>query len=121
MEIDSKDKAVLSATVAEGKKAKDVIILDIHGLTTIADYFLICSGESTRQVKAIADAIEEALSKKRSFPSHIEGLKEAKWVLMDYGNLIVHIFDRETRHYYELERLWGDASLVEIQDTRKRG
>lgn len=114
MALKSKDKAFLSATAAKEKKASDILILDLKGLTPIADYFLICSGLSTRQVKAVAEAVEEKLSKETIYPSHIEGLPDAHWVLMDYGDLVVHIFDEETRRYYELEKLWGDAQKIEI-------
>jgi len=112
--LESKDKAILSAIAAREKKASDILILEIKGLTTIADYFLICSGQSSRQVKAVAEAVEERLSRETIYPSHIEGLHDGRWVLMDYGDLVVHIFDEETRHYYELEKLWGDAPEIEI-------
>lgn len=114
MALESKVKAILSALAAKEKKASDILILEIKGLTTIADYFLICSGTSSRQVRAVAEAVEEKLSKETIYPSHIEGLPNARWVLMDYGDLIVHIFDEETRQYYELEKLWGDAPAIEI-------
>lgn len=114
MALESKDKAILSAIAAKEKKASDILVLEIKGLTTIADYFIICSGLTSRQVKAVAEAVGEKLSKKAIYPSHIEGLPDARWVLMDYGDLVVHIFDEETRKYYELEKLWGDAPEVEI-------
>lgn len=69
---------------------------------------------SSRQVKAVAEAVEERLSKEKIYPSHIEGIPEARWVLMDYGDLVVHIFDEETRRYYELEKLWGDAPRLNL-------
>ena len=114
MALESKDKAILSAIAAKEKKASDILVLEIKGLTTIADYFIICSGLTSRQVKAVAEAVEEKLSKKATYPSHIEGLPDARWILMDYGDIVVHIFDEETRKYYELEKLWGDAPEVEI-------
>lgn len=114
MALESKDKAVLSAVAAREKKASDILVLELKGLSTIADYFLICSGITTRQVKAVAEAVEEKLSKETVYPSHIEGLPDAHWVLMDYGDLVVHVFDENTRHYYELEKLWGDAQKIEI-------
>ncbi|MEK6690559.1 MAG: ribosome silencing factor [Nitrospirota bacterium] len=114
MALESKDKAVLSAVAAREKKASDILVLELKGLSTIADYFLICSGITTRQVKAVAEAVEEKLSKETVYPSHIEGLPDAHWVLMDYGDLVVHVFDEDTRHYYELEKLWGDAQKIEI-------
>jgi len=109
-----KDKVFLSAFAAKEKKASDILILELKGLTPIADYFLICSGASTRQVKAVVEAVEEKLSRETVYPSHVEGLPDAHWVLMDYGDLVVHIFDEETRQYYELEKLWGDAKKIEV-------
>lgn len=114
MALESKDKAVLSAVAAREKKASDILVLELKGLSSIADYFLICSGITTRQVKAVAEAVEEKLSKETVYPSHIEGLPDAHWILIDYGDLIVHVFDEDTRHYYELEKLWGDAQKIEI-------
>ncbi len=114
MALESKDKALLSAFAAKEKKASDILILELKGLTPIADYFLICSGVSTRQVKAVVEAVEEKLSRETVYPYHVEGLPDAHWVLMDYGDLVVHIFDEETRQYYELEKLWGDAQKVEV-------
>lgn len=114
MALESKAKAVLSAVAAKEKKASDILILELKGLSPIADYFLICSGVTARQVKAVAEAVEEKLSKETIHPSHIEGLPDAHWVLMDYGDLVVHIFDEYTRQYYELEKLWGDAPKIEI-------
>lgn len=115
MAVESKDKAFLSAFAAKEKKASGILLLELKGLTPLADYFLICSGVTTRQVKAVAEAVEEKLSKETVYPSHIEGLPDAHWILMDYGDLVVHIFDEETRRYYELEKLWGDAQRVEIK------
>jgi ribosome-associated protein len=112
--LESKDKAVLSAVAAREKKASDILVLELKGLTPITDYFLICSGVTTRQVKAVAEAVKEKLSKETIYPSHIEGLPDSHWILMDYGDLVVHVFDEDTRHYYELEKLWGDAQKIEI-------
>jgi ribosome-associated protein len=97
------------------KKAKNVLILDLKGLTTIADYFVVCSGESTTQVKAITELIEEKFDEAGIKPLGIEGLNYRHWVLMDYGDVIVHIFEEETRAYYELEKLWIDAKRVQIE------
>ncbi len=98
------------------KKALDLEILDLSGLTIFADYFVICSGTSTRQVKAIAEEIEESLSRRRVEPDHIEGAAEGKWILLDYGDTVVHVFLEETRAYYNLERLWGDAPRLKPSD-----
>ena len=97
------------------KKAKDTLILDLRGLAVFADFFVICSGESTTQVRAIAEHIEAEFMKNSIKPLSIEGLSYAHWVLMDYGDVIVHVFQDETRAYYELEKLWLDAPRVAIE------
>lgn len=111
--------------MAIAKKAKDTVILDLKDLVIYTDYFVISSGESTTQVKAIAEHIEEEFLKKAIKPLSIEGLPHAHWVLMDYGDVIIHIFEEETRAYYELEKLWLDAPRIPFEEnmvlTRKRG
>lgn len=102
------------------KKAKDTAILELKGLTIIADYFVICSGESTTQVKAIAEYVESEFLKKSVRPLSIEGLRYAHWVLIDYGDVIVHVFEDETRAYYELEKLWLDAPRISLPDEQER-
>jgi len=106
------EAAQLCAEAADTKKAFDILILDIRRLTYIADYFVICSGSNTTQVSAISDWIGQTLAKTGVHPSHIEGQTESNWVLMDYGDFVVHIFDEQTRAYYALEKLWGDAARV---------
>jgi len=95
------------------------LILDLRGLTVIADYFVICSGESTTQARAIAEHIKEILKKERVLATRFEGMDYARWILMDYGDVIIHVFEEETRHYYELERLWLDAPRVAFADNNK--
>lgn len=112
--LESKEKAVKAALIANDKKAHDTLILELKGLTIIADYFVICSGESTTQVRAIAEHIESEFKKHAIRPVSIEGLGYAHWVLMDYSDVIVHIFTQETREYYELEKLWLDAPRIAI-------
>lgn len=87
-------------------------MLELTGLTAIADYFVICSADNTTQVKAIAGQIEESLKKLAFRPMRIEGLDHAHWVLMDYGDVIVHVFEQETRAFYELEKFWLDAPRI---------
>ncbi len=111
--LESKDKALVAARAAHDKKAKDIIILDVQGKTTIADYFVICSGESTPQVKAIEEHIESKLAEEDVRFLRVEGLRYCNWVLMDYGDVIVHIFDEDMRAFYELEKLWIDAKRIE--------
>lgn len=94
---------------AESKQAKDVVVLDVHGVTSYADHFLICSGANTRQIQAIADEIQQELKKQGEYPSSVEGYTNAEWVLVDYGDFLVHIFSPKAREYYDLERLWRDA------------
>ncbi|NWF99070.1 MAG: ribosome silencing factor [Nitrospirae bacterium] len=105
----------MAAKAASGKKAKDIQILDLQSLTTITDYFLICSGDSITQVKAIQEQIEEKLKESGIRPQGIEGLRYAHWVLMDYGDVIIHIFEEETRSFYELEKLWIDAKKIPLE------
>jgi len=104
---------------ADAKKAKDTVVLDLRDLVIYTDYFVICSGESTTQVKAITEHIEEEFLKKAIKPLSIEGLPHAHWVLMDYGDFIVHIFEEETRAYYELEKLWLDAPRIPLEEEKR--
>jgi ribosome-associated protein len=108
----SLEAAQLCAHAADSKKASDILILDLRGLTYITDYFVICSGGNVTQVGAIAEGIDQSLAKAGIHPSHVEGETEASWVLMDYGDVVVHIFDEQTRAYYCLEKLWGDAPRI---------
>ncbi len=112
--LESKEKALRLARIALDKKAKDVLILDLKGLTIIADYFVICSGESTTHVRAIAESIEEKSKKAGIKIIGIEGLTHSRWVLIDYGDLIVHVFEEGTRSFYEIEKLWMDARSIPI-------
>jgi len=98
------------------KKALNVIVLDLRGTPAFTDFFILCSGQTHRQVKAIADNVEEVLKKDRIRPAHVEGYERAEWVLMDYFTFIVHVFTPQTREFYALERLWGDAERVEVSD-----
>jgi len=98
------------------KKAADVVVLDLRGTPAFTDFFVLCSGQSQRQVKAIADGVEDALRTAKVRPSHVEGYERAEWVLMDYFTFIVHVFTPQTRAFYSLERLWGDAERIEVSD-----
>ena len=101
---------------ALAKKAIDVVVLDLRGTPAFTDFFLLCSGQNTRQVQAISDAVEEAFRAENVRPAHVEGYARAEWILMDYFTLIVHVFSPQTREFYSLERLWGDAVRTEIKD-----
>ena len=101
---------------AENKKAVDFVVLDLRKAAGFTDYFLICSGTNTRQVRAIADAVIDALAAEGAKPAHVEGYDRSEWVLVDYFDFIVHIFAPETRLFYGLERLWGNAERIEIPE-----
>jgi ribosome-associated protein len=101
---------------AQDKKALDVVVLDLRKTPAFTDFFVLCSGANQRQVKAIADAVEETLRAARVRPAHVEGYNRADWVLMDFFSFIVHIFTPQTREFYSLERLWGDAERIEVAD-----
>lgn len=103
--------ALRAAQAADEKKADDVVVLDMGRLTVVTDYFVICSGQTLTQVRAIARAVEEALEAEGVRPRRKEG--DARWVLLDYGGTVVHIFHHAEREYYDLERLWADAPRVE--------
>ena len=98
------------------KKAQDVVVLDLRHTPAFTDYFVLCTGLNVRQVKAIVDAIEETLRAARVRPSHVEGYERAEWVLMDYFTFVVHVFTPQTRAFYALDRLWGDAERIEVSD-----
>jgi ribosome-associated protein len=96
------------------KKATDVVVLDLRKTPAFTDFFVLCSGQNPRQVKAIADAVEETMKAAKVRPAHVEGYDRAEWVLMDYFTFIVHVFSPQTREFYSLERLWGDAERVDV-------
>ena len=98
------------------KKAMDVVILDLRKLTSMTDFFVICSGETDIQVKAITDAVLDGLVEKKIRPWHKEGYEFLRWVLLDYVDVVVHIFIKELREFYRLERLWGDAECETIYE-----
>jgi ribosome-associated protein len=105
------DRAVRAA---EDKKAVDLTVLDLRKAAGFTDYFVICSGTNSRQVRAIADGVIEALAADGAKPAHIEGYDRSEWVLLDYFDFIVHVFAPETRMFYGLERLWGSAERIEV-------
>jgi ribosome-associated protein len=103
---------------AEDKKADDMLLLDLRTAGGFTDYFLFCSGGNARQRRAIADAVIETVASGGSKPAHVEGYDRSEWILIDYFDFIVHIFAPDTRHFYGLERLWGNAERVEIPTDR---
>jgi ribosome-associated protein len=108
------EKTRLCAMAADSRQAEDIVVLEITSLSAVADHFLICHGRSDRQVKAIADAIEEQLIQHDAKPLAMEGYQTGTWILIDCGDLVVHIFDPERRHFYDLERLWGQATRLQV-------
>ncbi len=103
----------LAVRAAEGKKAEDIVVLDLRKASGFTDHFVICSGTNSRQVRAIADGIVEALAA-HGKPAHVEGYDRSGWILVDYFDFIVHVFAPETRLFYGLERLWGNAERVDV-------
>ena len=98
----------------DSKKGTDIRVLYTGDQTTLADYFIICNGTSNTQVKALADAVEEAMSKNGEEPHHVEGHRGGQWTLLDYSSVVVHVFTEEAREFYSLERLWSDAAPVDV-------
>jgi ribosome-associated protein len=108
-----------AVAAAEDRKASDIVLLDLRKAAGFADFFLICSGANARQIRAIADAVIEAVASEGVKPAHVEGYERSEWVLLDYFDFIVHIFAPATREFYGLERLWGNAALVELPVLRQ--
>lgn len=109
--------ATIAAQAISDKRGEDIAILDLSGLLVVTDVFLIASGTSTRHVKGLVDDVEDALRLNDRKPIRREGKEHGEWVLLDYGDLIVHVFEPETRAYYDLERLWADAPRIEVAVT----
>jgi ribosome-associated protein len=104
----------IAIKAADDKKALDIVALDISQVCSFADYFLLCSGDSSRQIQAIAEEVREKLAAGGHRPAHIEGFDHAEWILLDYMDLVVHIFSKQARDYYDLERLWRDAKVLDL-------
>ncbi len=113
---DAKAMARLAIQSLEEKKANDIRILDIGKISVIADYFIIASGSNRNQVQAMADNVEEIMGKAGYNPRHIEGYQSANWILMDYGDVVLHLFDEENRLFYDLERIWRDGILIKKEN-----
>ena len=112
----SKEMTRLAITALEDKKAEDISIIDISEVSVLADYFLIASGSNRSQIQALTDSVEEKLGRAGYSPKQIEGYDTANWILMDYGDIIVHVFDRENRLFYDLERIWRDGKRIAQED-----
>ncbi len=113
---ESLSKALLAADAADAKRAERVVILDLRELTQVTDYFVICTGGSRVQIRAITDGVQEALAAHK-MKGIREGAEAGQWVLLDYGDVVVHVFGPEAREFYRLERLWGDAPVVNRERT----
>lgn len=118
-QIDSKETAYLAANSSEEKKAISTLILDVRTVTLLADYFVITGGQTSTQVRAIANAIEDSLSKLGLQAKSIEGKTEGRWILMDFGDVIVHILQEKERNYYNLEQFWNHALIVDRKEWFK--
>ena len=114
-----KEMALLLAQAMDSKKGKDIRVLETDGVTTLADYFVLCSGSSAPQLKALADAGEKAMKDHGVLPHHVEGHRGGTWLLMDFSSVVVHVFTDEARKFYDLERLWGDAQEIDLAQALK--
>lgn len=109
----SREMAKLAYTVLDEKKGEDIKLIDISGVSVIADYFLIASANNINQLQAMSDELQEKFSKEGIEVKQVEGNRSATWILLDYGDLVIHLFDREDRLFYDLERIWTDGRVVE--------
>lgn len=116
--MQSKEMTKLAVEALEDKKAKDISIIDISEVSVLADYFIIASGNNKSQVQAMIDNVEEKLGRAGFVPKQIEGYNSANWILMDYGDIIVHVFDKENRLFYDLERIWRDGKMISVEEFR---
>lgn len=118
MEQNSKEMAKLVILALEDKKAEDIRVIDISQVSVLADYFIIADGNNRNQVQAMIDNVEETLGKAGYTPKQIEGYQNANWVLMDYSDIIVHVFDKENRLFYDLERIWRDGKTISVDEFK---
>jgi ribosome-associated protein len=114
--LEPEDAVMLAAKAAGERKATDIVALDLRKVASFTEFFLICTGTNPRQVQAISDAVEERLRAAGKRPLHTEGYSSAEWILLDYGDFIVHVFSSASRRFYDLERLWRDAERKDIKD-----
>lgn len=112
----SKEMAKLAYDALADKKAQDIKIINIEGVSVIADYFIVASGTNHNQVQAMADSVDEALHKAGHPAKQTEGYQSANWILLDYGDIIVHVFDTENRLFYDLERIWRDGKEIQVEE-----
>lgn len=114
----SKELAKLACDALDDKKALEIKVINIENVSTLADYFIIASGTNHNQVQAMADNVDETLGRAGYEPKQIEGYQNANWILMDYRDIVIHIFDEENRLFYDLERIWRDGTVVEVEEFK---
>ena len=114
-----KEMVRIACKALDDKKAKDIKIIDIHEVSVIADYFVIASGSNQNQVQAMVDNVQEELFKAGYEMKQMEGYREGNWILLDFGDIIIHIFDKENRLFYDLERIWKDGKEVSIEELKR--
>ena len=114
--MEAKEMAKLAIQALEDKKAEDIKVIDISDISTIADYFIIASGKNRSQIQAMCDNVDETLGRAGAAMKQKEGYNNANWILMDYGDIIVHIFDTENRLFYDLERIWRDGKEMDLSE-----
>ena len=115
----SSEKALLIGKLADAKKAKEVLILDLRGLTDIAEFFVVASGASERQVKTVSESVETGMKEKGMRPLSMEGYEEGRWVIIDYGDVVLHTFLEPLRELYDLESLWIEAARYRVDEEKK--
>lgn len=117
--MDIKRSAKTAVSVLDEKLAEDICIIEISEVSTLGDYFIIATGKNVNHVRALSDYVSDALAKNKVFCKQSEGYGNANWILMDYGDFIIHLFDKESREYYKLERIWRDAKFIKVSDFLK--
>ncbi len=117
--IDSRSAAFIAANIAETKKGIGTLVLDVRKVTLLADYFVIVGGDSTAQIRAVVEAVDEGLSELGYPPNSVEGKKDGRWVLLDFGDVIVHVLQDKERNYYRLEQFWNHALIVDLKEWVK--
>ena len=113
------DALKIALSAADDKKARDLLALDISRIASFASYFLFCTGDSSRQMQAIADEIQKKLKESGILASHVEGYQNSEWILLDYFDLVIHVFSKEAREFYDLERLWRDGKKLDTEKLLK--
>jgi ribosome-associated protein len=114
----SKKMALMAIDALEDRKGEDIKVIDISSISTLGDYFIIAAGTNRNQVQALADNVQEKLGREGYFTKNVEGYDGANWILLDFGDIIVHVFDSENRLFYDLERIWRDGKVIEASDLK---